>query len=106
MAKSPLRGYTKAFRPKRGTLGHRYCLDKIPASLWTAVVAKCKRDGLSVRGITLTLLQRWVAGETQTPEELFDVAKRSSHAAGVPWTDPRTGIIYPPPALEPAGEKA
>ena len=28
---------------------------------------------------------------------LYDVARDTCHAVGVPWTDPRTGILYPPP---------
>ena len=28
---------------------------------------------------------------------LYDVARDACHAAGLPWTDPRTGITYDPP---------
>jgi hypothetical protein len=28
---------------------------------------------------------------------LYDVARRTCHEFGLPWTDPRTGITYPPP---------
>jgi len=28
---------------------------------------------------------------------LYDVAKKVCHDFGLPWTDPRTGITYPPP---------
>ena len=53
------RGYSKAFKP-HGDTGKRYLLDQIPAGLWVAVRAKCKRNGLSVRGLILRLLQLWV----------------------------------------------
>ena len=29
--------------------------------------------------------------------ELYDVARQVCHEFGIPWTDPRTGITYPPP---------
>ena len=28
---------------------------------------------------------------------LYDVARQICHDMGMPWTDPRTGITYPPP---------
>jgi hypothetical protein len=28
---------------------------------------------------------------------LYEVAKRTCHQFGLPWTDPRTGITYQPP---------
>ena len=28
---------------------------------------------------------------------LYDVARRVCHDSGLPWTDPRTGVTYPPP---------
>lgn len=54
------RGYSRAFRP-HGDSGKRYLLDAIPAGLWAAVRAKCKRDGISVRAQILALLAAWVA---------------------------------------------
>jgi hypothetical protein len=30
------------------------------------------------------------------PRTLYDVARKICHDAGYPWTDPRTGITYPP----------
>ena len=33
---------------------------------------------------------------------LYEAAKRATHASGMPWTDPRTGITYGPP---PAGSE-
>jgi len=31
-------------------------------------------------------------------KNLYDVARNVSHDFGMPWTDPRTGITYQPPA--------
>lgn len=56
------RGYSRDFKP-RGDTGKRYLLDKIPAGLWSAVRAKCKREGLSVRAVVLGLLQGWVTDQ-------------------------------------------
>jgi hypothetical protein len=53
------RGYSREFRP-HGDTGKRYLLDKIPAGLWSAVKAKCKRDGVSVRALILKLLTEWL----------------------------------------------
>lgn len=55
----PKRGYSKAFRARKGS-GKRYLLDDIPAGLWRDVQAKTKRDGVSVRATILTLLTEWV----------------------------------------------
>jgi hypothetical protein len=30
-------------------------------------------------------------------DALYYVARDICHAAGLPWTDPRTGVTYPPP---------
>lgn len=53
------RGYSKAFTP-HGDTGKRYLLDKIPAGLWARVRAKAKREGLSLRGLLLSYLEKWV----------------------------------------------
>lgn len=35
---------------------------------------------------------------------LYDVARQVCHDMGLSWTDPRTGITYPPPKKEPTTE--
>lgn len=55
------RGYSRDFTPRSETYG-RYLLDKIPATLWTEARAKAKREGMSMRGLLLTLLRRYVDG--------------------------------------------
>lgn len=53
------RGYSRDFKPS--PLGHRrYLLDKIPARLWEAARVKAKTNGLSMRGLLLTLLAEFV----------------------------------------------
>lgn len=54
------RGYSREFKP-HGETGKRYLLDDIPAGLWADVKAKCKRDGISIRAVILTLLREWLA---------------------------------------------
>ena len=54
------RGYSRDFKP-HGETGKRYLLDEIPAGLWADVKAKCKRDGISIRAVILTLLKEWVS---------------------------------------------
>lgn len=53
------RGYSRDFKP-HGDTGKRYLLDQIPAGLWSAVRAKAKREGVSVRALILKLLTLWV----------------------------------------------
>ena len=53
------RGYSREFKP-HGDTGKRYLLDDIPAGLWADVKAKCKRDGISIRAVILTLLREWL----------------------------------------------
>jgi len=31
-------------------------------------------------------------------KDLYDAAREACHSCGIPWTDPRTGVTYPPPA--------
>ena len=38
-------------------------LDEIPAGMWSSVRAKAKRDGVSIRALILTLLERWLTDE-------------------------------------------
>ena len=54
------RGYSREFRP-HGETGKRYLLDEIPAGLWADVKAKCKREGISIRALILSLLKEWLA---------------------------------------------
>lgn len=69
------RGYTRQFRPKgapqgeHGRRGKRYLLDAIPAGLWTKVRDRAKRDGISLRGLILTLLTLWLEGDIKLPKE-------------------------------------
>ena len=53
------RGYSRDFTPHRNT-GKRYLLDDIPAGLWADVKATCKRDGISIRALVLSLLTEWL----------------------------------------------
>lgn len=59
-ARMAKRGYSREFKP-HGETGKRYLLDDIPAGLWADVKAKCKRDGISIRAVILTLLREWLA---------------------------------------------
>lgn len=52
------RGYSRDFKP-HGNTGKRYLLDNIPAGLWSAVRAKCDREGVSIRAAILCLLKEW-----------------------------------------------
>jgi len=55
------RGYSREFRP-HGDTGKRYLLDEIPAGLWAKVREKAKREGVSIRGLILKLLETWLKG--------------------------------------------
>jgi hypothetical protein len=61
------RGYSRQFTP-HGNTGKRYMLDAIPAGLWNAVRAKCKRDGISIRAAVLQLLTAWT--QDQNPSDI------------------------------------
>ena len=62
--KTTRRGYSRRFTP-HGDTGKRYLLDGIPAGLWSAVKAKCKRDGISIRAAVLHLLTDWINKEKE-----------------------------------------
>jgi hypothetical protein len=45
-----------------------YFLNGIPAGLWRAVAAKCRREGLSRRALLLQLLTDWIADDAVAPK--------------------------------------
>lgn len=56
------RGYSREFTP-RTKQRHAFMVDKVPATLHTAVAAKAKREGISIRALILSLLDRWLKSE-------------------------------------------
>ena len=53
------RGYSREFTPQTERRIKRE-IDRVPATLDAKVQAKCKRDGISLRALTLTLWRMWV----------------------------------------------
>lgn len=53
------RGYSRAFTPKteRRVM---LTIDRIPPTLYTAVKAKAKREGVSLRALVLGWLKDWI----------------------------------------------
>lgn len=61
------RGYSREFTP-RTERRIRFEVDRIPPTLYEAVAAKAKREGVSLRALTLRLWRDWV-----TPSRASDV---------------------------------
>lgn len=73
-----------------------YAAQKLLASFVEVIeVIDVKVCELALRHRALIRVRRVVVEEVP---ELYDVAKQASHESGFPWTDPRTGTTYPPPA--------
>jgi len=53
------RGYSREFTPKTERRV-RIEVDRIPPTLYDAVSAKAKREGISLRALVLQLLSEWV----------------------------------------------
>lgn len=53
------RGYSREFTPKTERRV-RIEVDRIPPTLYNAVSAKAKREGISLRALVLKLLSEWV----------------------------------------------
>lgn len=53
------RGYSREFTPKTERRV-RFEVDRIPPTLYESVLAKAKREGISLRALTLTLWKEWV----------------------------------------------
>lgn len=53
------RGYSREFTPKTDRRV-RIEVDRIPPTLYDAVLAKAKREGISLRALVLKLLTEWV----------------------------------------------
>ena len=58
----PTRAYTRGFTPSDG-IGTEIRLTQVPVSFKRGVMAKAKREGVSVRGMLLTHLQEWMAAK-------------------------------------------
>jgi hypothetical protein len=56
------RGYSREFTPQTERRV-RFEVDRIPPTLYDRVQAKAKREGISLRALTLTLWRQWVDGE-------------------------------------------
>jgi hypothetical protein len=57
------RGYSREFTPQTERRV-RFEVDRIPPTLFDAVKAKARREGLSLRALTLTLWKGWLTDET------------------------------------------
>ena len=55
----PKRGYSKDFTP-RTDRRVMLTIDRIPPTLYVAVKAKAKREGISLRSLVLTHLTYWL----------------------------------------------
>ena len=58
------RGYSREFTPRSDRRIKRE-IDRVPPMLDERVQAKCKRDGISLRALTLTLWRMWGDDEIQ-----------------------------------------
>lgn len=56
------RGYSREFTPQTERRV-RFEVDRIPPTLYEAVKAKAKRDGVSLRALTLRLWKDWADGK-------------------------------------------
>jgi hypothetical protein len=57
------RGYSREFTPQTERRV-RFEVDRIPPTLYDAVKAKAKREGVSLRALTLRLWKDWADGKT------------------------------------------
>lgn len=58
------RGYSREFTPKTERR-IKIEIDRVPPSIADPLRAKCKREGVSLRALTLRLWRAWVAAEGQ-----------------------------------------
>jgi len=58
------RGYSRDFTPKTDRRV-RIEVDRIPPTLYDAVLAKSKREGISLRALVLKLLTEWVGRRSE-----------------------------------------
>lgn len=58
------RGYSREFTPQTERRV-RFEVDRIPPTLYEAVKAKAKREGVSLRALTLRLWKDWADGKGQ-----------------------------------------
>ena len=58
----PTRGYSRAFTPHKNAKRRGFYIDKIPPALHEAVMARARREGVSIRALVLAYLADWSAG--------------------------------------------
>ena len=61
MSPAKPRQYSRAFTPKPGAARRQLSIDNVPPALHREIKAKAKRDGVSVRALVLSYLERWTA---------------------------------------------
>jgi hypothetical protein len=59
-----VREYTRGFKPLRGD-GREFKIRRIPPAFWEQVTEKARREGVSLRGMVLKHLQRWVESDQE-----------------------------------------
>jgi hypothetical protein len=62
------RGYSREFTPQTDRRV-RFEVDRIPPTLFEAVKAKAKREGVSLRALTLQLWKEWLSRAPASPQE-------------------------------------
>lgn len=62
------RGYSREFTPQTERRV-RFEIDRIPPTLYEAVKAKAKREGVSLRALTLQLWKDWLGARSGGSEE-------------------------------------
>jgi hypothetical protein len=60
LARMAKRGYSREFTPQTDRRV-RFEVDRIPPTLYEAVKAKAKREGISLRALTLQLWKDWAS---------------------------------------------
>jgi predicted HicB family RNase H-like nuclease len=59
------RGYSREFTPKTERRV-QLLIDRIPPTLYDAVRAKAKREGISLRALVLGWLKKWIDAESSS----------------------------------------
>ena len=69
------RGYSREFTPRTERRIKRE-IDRVPPTLDEKVQAKCKRDGISLRALTLRLWRMWADGEIGVSDSVAPAGAR------------------------------
>lgn len=79
----PKRGYDRGFQPMAGEW-REFKISRIPVDLWDQVQEKARREGVSLRSLTLQAFRKWVVAPPVPAPLILSTPRRRRRPATKP----------------------